>query len=105
LTKILNMTRCIALAIAVSFFFTCLSAQNGQTSPVSYPRSSNSGMKSYSEVITSKAKTDHGLFTVHRVEDKFYFEIPDSLLGREILVVNRISKAPAGGRSGFLGYA
>src|SRR5690606_4426301 len=39
------------------------------------------------------------------VDDKYFFEIPDSVLGREILVVNRISKAAAGARSGFAGYA
>ncbi|RYF81777.1 MAG: DUF5117 domain-containing protein, partial [Chitinophagaceae bacterium] len=68
-------------------------------------RAANTGPKPYSEVITAKAKTDKGLFKTHRVDDKFYFEIPDSLLGREILVVNRISKAPAGPRAGFTGYA
>lgn len=66
----------------------------------------NSGPRPYKEVITSKAVSDAGLFTAHRVEDKYYFEIPDSLFGRDILVVNRISKAAAGMRSGgsFFGY-
>jgi hypothetical protein len=61
--------------------------------------------KPYSEVITDKAVTRQGLFKVHQIEDKYYFEIPDSMLGREILCVNRISKGPAGVRSGFFGYA
>lgn len=65
----------------------------------------NTGPKPYADVITAKAKTDKGLFTTHKVDDKYFFEIPDSLLGREILVVNRISKAPTGPRAGFLGYA
>ncbi|MDH5399122.1 MAG: zinc-dependent metalloprotease [Cyclobacteriaceae bacterium] len=47
--------------------------------------------KPYGEVITDKAKTDQGLFTVHQVGEKYYFEIPDSLLEREILTVSRIS--------------
>lgn len=64
------------------------------------------GPKPYKEVITAKAVSDEGLFTVHKVEDKYYFEIPNTLLGREILVVNRISKAAADMRSGgFFGYA
>ncbi|MEM7107850.1 MAG: zinc-dependent metalloprotease, partial [Bacteroidota bacterium] len=42
-------------------------------------------------VITKDAVSDDGLFTVHKVNDKYYFEIADSLLGREILVVSRIS--------------
>lgn len=65
----------------------------------------NQGIRPYSEVITSKAKTNKGLFITHRVDDKYYFEIPDSVLNRDILIVNRISKAPAGARAGFLGYA
>ena len=60
----------------------------------------------YKEIITDKAKTDDGLFKVHKVDDKYYFEIPDSLMNRDILVVNRISKAAAGMRiGGFFGYA
>jgi len=53
--------------------------------------------KAYGDIITSKAISKKGLFTVHKVEDKWYFEIPDSILGREILVVTRYSKTPAGG--------
>jgi hypothetical protein len=51
-------------------------------------------MKAYQEVITAKAITQKGLFKVHKQDDRYYFEIPDSLLNRDILVVNRISKAP-----------
>jgi hypothetical protein len=51
--------------------------------------------KPYSTVITNKAITRNGLFKTHKIDDKYYFEIPDSLLGREILVVSRISKAGA----------
>ncbi len=45
----------------------------------------------YDELITDEAVTDEGLFTVHKVDDKYYFEIDSSLLQREILVVSRIS--------------
>jgi hypothetical protein len=67
--------------------------------------SRSTGPKPYKEVITSKAVTDHGLFSIHRIDDKYFFEIGDSLLGRDILVVNRISKAAAGMRQGMFGYA
>ena len=50
-----------------------------------------SPFKKYSEVITKEAKTDEGLFTFHKVDDKYYFELPDDLLDREILIVSRIS--------------
>ena len=65
---------------------------------------SKSAPKAYSAVITDKAITKRGMITTHKVEEKFFFEIADSLLGREILVVNRISKAGAEVRSAS-GYA
>jgi len=77
---------------------------NGPVPPPSIP-SPRTGPKPYKEVITDKAITDEGLFKVHKVDDKYYFEIPDSLFGRDILVVNRISKAAAGMRNFFFGYA
>lgn len=48
-------------------------------------------LKPYSEVITEDAETDEGLFNTHKVDDNYYFEIPDSLLEREMLLVSRIS--------------
>jgi hypothetical protein len=65
----------------------------------------NTGPRPYNEVITAKARTNKGLLTTHMVEDKYYFEIPDSVMNRELLVVNRIAKSAAGSRAGFLGYA
>ncbi len=50
------------------------------------------GIQPYEKVITAKAKTDKGLFSVHKLDDKYYYEIPDSLLGREMLMVTRIAK-------------
>ncbi len=52
--------------------------------------------KAYKDVITSKAISQKGLFNVHKVEDKFYFEIGDTLLNREILAVTRFVKVPSG---------
>ncbi|MAL17242.1 MAG: zinc-dependent metalloprotease [Balneola sp.] len=49
-------------------------------------------MKKYSDVITKDAETDEGLFDVHKVEDKYYYEIPDALLGQEMLLVTRVAK-------------
>ena len=46
--------------------------------------------KSYSDIITEKAVTDNGLFDVHKIENKYYYEINDSLLGRDMLMVTRI---------------
>jgi len=53
-------------------------------------------IKPYREVITPAYQTKQGLFTVHQYRDSIYFEIPDSLLGRDIITINRLVKAPAG---------
>ncbi|MGS2764771.1 zinc-dependent metalloprotease [Sinomicrobium sp. M5D2P9] len=52
--------------------------------------------KPYDKIISKEAVSSKGLVDVHRVEDKYYFEIPDSLLQREMLVVSRFIKTPAG---------
>jgi hypothetical protein len=55
------------------------------------------GPKPYKEVITDKAVSHQGLFTVHKVEDKWYFEIPDSMLQREFMAITRFGKTGGGG--------
>ena len=55
------------------------------------PKKKDGALKSYSEIITDKAISDEGLITSHRVGDDFYFEIPATLLEKEILIVSRIA--------------
>ncbi|MGS0748106.1 zinc-dependent metalloprotease [Halpernia sp. GG3] len=62
-------------------------------------------IKPYKEVITAKAITDTGVFDVHKIDDKYYLEIPDTMLQKEFLLVSRLTKAAAGMRSGMSGYA
>jgi hypothetical protein len=50
----------------------------------------------YAQVITDRAHTERGGVTVHRVDDRYFFEVPDSLLNRDILFVSRLSGVPAG---------
>ena len=52
--------------------------------------------KTYSDVITDDTETDEGVFDVHRTDEVLLFEIPDSLLGRDMLLVSRIAKVPVG---------
>ena len=48
--------------------------------------------KTYEDIITNEAITDKGLFDVHKLKDKYYYEIHDSLIGRDMLMVTRIVK-------------
>jgi len=47
--------------------------------------------KSYSDVIKANAQTDEGIIDFHKVDNKYYFEIPNDLLEKELLIVSRIS--------------
>ncbi|WP_299104933.1 zinc-dependent metalloprotease [uncultured Winogradskyella sp.] len=96
----------IKLLFVVSAFlaFSCSTAKKAGKSkkdatamakpPVKKPGKNDP--KPYNKVITKDAKSDGGLFTVHSVDEKFYYEIPDSLFNREMLMVTRISKTAAG---------
>src|SRR5687767_1082079 len=68
---------------------------------------SKKNIKLYKEIITDKAITDDGLFKVHKINDRYYFEISNILFNKDILIVNRVSKAAAGLKpdKGRMGYA
>ena len=53
--------------------------------------------KPYKKVIDSTAVTQRGLIDVHKIDNKYLFEIPVSLLGTEMMTITRYSKTPAGG--------
>src|SRR5262249_43516849 len=53
-------------------------------------------IKPYEKVITKDAKSTPGVFTVHRIKEKIYYEIPKNELGKEFLWVSQISKTTLG---------
>ena len=75
--------------------FTVSGALCAQDSALS-KKTEPSKMRSYNDIVTAKAVTNRGLFSVHKVDDKYYFEIPDSLLSREFLFTTRLVKVPTG---------
>ena len=89
----------------LSMVMICSAQQRDTATRAVTPSGRSTSPKPYKDVITDKAKTDDGLFKVHKVEDKYYFEIPDSLLGRDIMVVNRVTKSSVNSPKGFGGYA
>lgn len=52
-----------------------------------------SAPKSYKSLISDKAITTKGFFDIHRIDGRFYFELPLKHLDRDILVTARISTA------------
>ena len=85
----------VALSVSVS---SCGIFQPKSTADSSKKEASKKkgDFEPYAKVITKDAKSDPGLFTVHRVDDKYFYEIPDSLFNREMLTVTRIAKTATG---------
>lgn len=64
--------------------------------PEKKPEKSKDGLKSYKEIIKDSTETKVGLFTVHKVDEKYYYEIPEETLGKEMLMVTTIAKTANG---------
>ncbi|WP_298897411.1 zinc-dependent metalloprotease [uncultured Psychroserpens sp.] len=96
----------IKLLLVVSVFFVAVSCSSTKkaskakaATTAAKPPAKKPGKndpKPYNKVITKDAKSDKGLFTVHTLDDKYFYEIPDSLFDREMLMVTRISKTASG---------
>ncbi|MGW8265454.1 MAG: DUF5117 domain-containing protein, partial [Longimicrobiales bacterium] len=61
------------------------------------------GPQPYDSVVTAGAVSRSGLFTVHRIDQRLLFEIPQDQLGHDILLVTEIAKTVLG--SGYGGQA
>ncbi len=52
--------------------------------------------QAYDKIITQDAKSKAGIFTVHQVKEKYYYEIPKTELNREFLFVTEIASTTLG---------
>jgi hypothetical protein len=66
------------------------------------PKKKQGKIKDYNKVITKEAITDKGLFDVHLVGEKYYFEIPMDYLNKDMLLVSRFAKLPANLGGGYV---
>ena len=91
--KILSQFWASAIVLVFILVSGCASSkQAAVTPPAAEKKEEEKGdFKKYDEVITKEAVSDSGMFHVHQVDEKLYYEIPDSLLGTEMLLVTRIS--------------
>ncbi len=69
---------------------------SGSTATATVGPAKKEGIKKFGDLIPAKTKIDSGLFNTYKVEGKYYFEIPDSLINREMLIITRLVKTPAG---------
>ena len=65
-----------------------------ETKIIDKDSASKKNIVSYQKLLKG-TKSKKGLFTVHEAENKIYFEIPNELLGKDILLVNKISSVPS----------
>ena len=72
------------------------SSKKSKAPAVEKPKPKKGDLKPYDEIITEDAVSDSGLFTVHKIDADFFYEIPDSLFDKEMLMVTRISKTASG---------
>lgn len=93
----------LLLFMALCFPFFCISQgeNRSETAGAKSATRPKNDIKSFRELIPEGSKLDSGLFTLHFVEDKIYYEIPYSLLQKDMLWVTRFSQIPAN-LSGYL---
>ncbi len=91
----------LAICLSVtSLGFSVLAQDTPPELPAGMPRPGatppGTDPQPYDKVITKDAKSKDGLFKVHRVKDKYYYEIPKTEMGKEFLWVTQIAKTTLG---------
>lgn len=97
----MHATRPVALIALVLVAACSQAAARTSPQPAAAPPAPQAGQRAANErgpqplakVIPARATTDSGLFVVHRGDGKIIWEIPDSLLGRDMLWLTRIAAA------------
>ncbi|HLH44674.1 MAG TPA: zinc-dependent metalloprotease [Bryobacteraceae bacterium] len=64
--------------------------------PAGRGAAANAEPQPYEKVITKDAKSKTGVFTVHEIKDKYYYEIPKDQLNKEFLWNTQIAKTTLG---------
>jgi hypothetical protein len=95
---------CLLSLIALAFAPLALMAQEpppagaGQERPAGGPQREAPAQepRPYERVITKEAKSQPGIFTVHQIKERYYYEIPASELNKEFLWVNQVARTTVG---------
>ena len=104
------LTRCLAIGVASTFVMLLMAtfggppgarvarAQDVKADEKGTPKKNEKkpeNVKPYDEVITKDARSDPGLFIVHRVDNRVFFEIPIAVLGKDMLRVTQMERTPS----------
>ncbi|NRD20076.1 zinc-dependent metalloprotease [Winogradskyella eckloniae] len=104
------MNKFLTIVLCALVVFSCATAQSTRkkksttktTQSQPTPKKKNGKIKAYHQIITKDAITDKGLFNVHLVGEKYYFEIPMTYLNTDMLLVSRFAKLPSNLGGGYV---
>jgi len=82
--------------LLIIIFLICSTLTFGQNKQICKRINIPPKAKQISEFINGEFSKTLGMFNIYHKENKWYLEIPDSLLGREMMSVTRFSKMPPG---------
>lgn len=96
-------TVCFFLLLPAIHFGQSNKKKNKNAVVVAAPeKKKEGGIKEYNQVITKDAVTDDGLFKIHKIDKKYYFEVPNKYLNKDMLLVSRLSKLPSNLGGGYV---
>ena len=100
--KTLVLLLCSALFVSCGTFSKKKKNTEKTATTAAKKKTDKNGIQPYDKVITKDAESDEGLFVVHKVKDKFFYEIPTKLYKKDMLWVSRIAQIPAGLGGGYV---
>lgn len=92
----MRITPFLFLLSFMALISTSISAQEESADSTATDSSSTKKEKTFKDFVTDSAITTLGMINVHLDDEKYYFEIPDSVFGRDIMAITRVAKAPTG---------
>ncbi|MGN6420681.1 MAG: zinc-dependent metalloprotease [Pseudobacter sp.] len=109
--KMSNRKKSVALSALLVIACNVLVNSPAQAGSQQFPgmAAAKDSVKPYETVISAGAETMKGFITVHKVNNRFLLELPDSVIGRDLYTVNRITRSsqdwrnPLGGLCSFGG--
>ncbi|MBL6445920.1 zinc-dependent metalloprotease [Fulvivirga sp. 29W222] len=96
------MKRILFIVFAIAQLIGCQSTRQISKTRSSEGKEEKKETRPYDKIVTNNTISDEGLFLLHQNDDKVYYEIPDSLLGRDMLLVSRISKIAPNFQGGYI---
>ncbi|MBP1615395.1 MAG: zinc-dependent metalloprotease [Bacteroidetes bacterium] len=90
----------ILLFLPSALFAQAISSMSSPSFPLA-----ESGPVPFNKLITSKAKVYKGLINVYSLDNRYYFEIKDSVLNQPVLILNRILQSSAAMNKEEEGYS